>query len=211
MDNSKTERTINAYNKSARKYDRLLGDNSVYKKKITEFYHSCVDAESNILDLGCGPGNNIQTLTKLDCSCRFTGVDLSCEFLNLARERLPQVSFHKGDIRQLSYNSVFDAVIASFCIVHLTDSETEKLIGDIARAIKTDGHLYLSFMEGDTSGFETTSFSKQEIFFNYFSLEFISKLLQQENLTILQTAREEYIEPDGSINYDLFLFIKKST
>jgi hypothetical protein len=64
-------------------------------------------------------------------------------------------------------------------------------------------------MNGEKSGFETTSFSKEEMFFNYYSDEFIIDILSRHNINVLEITKEEYVEPDGSITVDTFIYAKK--
>ncbi len=77
MVKSKTEQTILAYNRNAERYNAKFDDFAAYKEKIVEFQKGFVPSGARILDLGCGPGNNITTLQSLNDSYSFTGVDLS--------------------------------------------------------------------------------------------------------------------------------------
>lgn len=208
---SKTGLTIEAYNRHARRYTSKFENYSVYKKKIIDFQKKHIPKGANILDLGCGPGNNINTILELDATCRFTGVDLSEELLGIARKKNPGCRYVCEDIRSVVFDSTYDVVLAAFCIVHLTDSETEDLIRRISCGLKEGGKLYLSFMEGSGSGFETTSFSTDRIFFNYYSLPDMVTMLRRCGISPEEIVREEYVEPDDSITTDIFIFATKIT
>ena len=209
MENDKTDITIAAYDENAGHYAEKFTDYAPYKRKIVEFQNRYIPAGAHILDLGCGPGHNIKTLSELDGSCRFTGIDLSAGLIDIARRQCPQCEFLIEDLRDVQLAKTFDVVIASFCIVHLDDSETAALLGKIAGCLEPGGHLYLSFMEGHTSGFESTSFSKRPLFFNYYRLETIEALLGDCGFRTLEIGREDYPEPDGAITQDVFVYAQK--
>lgn len=202
-------KTIEAYNKNAEKYANKFDSYEVYRNKISDFQKKHIAKGSNILDLGCGPGNNIKTILENDKTCSFTGLDLSKEFINIAKQRFPQFDFLEQDIRSLDLRSKFKVIIASFCIVHLTNDETIKFLKDISTLIAKNGFLYLSYMNGEKCGYESTSFSKEEIFFNYYEDEYIIDILSQNNINAIEIGKEEYMESDGSITIDTFIYAKR--
>ena len=205
----KTEKTIRAYNKNADKYTAKFQDFSTYKRKITEFQNQHISKGAKILDLGCGPGNNITTIKSLDDTCQFTGVDLSVDLLNIAKKIHPNCRFINQDICKLKVTEQYDTILASFCIVHLVDRQTVNLVKYISESLVERGCLYMSFMEGTSSGFESTSFSKDEIFFNYYQPDDILELLKSCNLELKSLSREGYLEQDGSTTNDVFIYATK--
>ena len=210
MKNSHTEQTIDTYNKNADKYADKFDNYKIYQNRISDFQQKYIEKGAHILDLGCGPGNNIKTILKLDNTCSFQGVDLSKEFIKIVKQRFPQFSFIQQDICNLDLKENYNVVIASFCIVHLSDHETIDFIKSLSNIIADDGYLYLSYMNGENSGFESTSFSKEDVFFNYYQDQFIVDLLSQNNIDVLEVGKEEYIEPDGSKTIDTFIYAKKN-
>lgn len=205
----KTEITIKAYNKNAEKYMSKFMDFKPYRDMISEFQKSFVKDNDEILDIGCGPGNNAKLLYDMNTSCKITGIDLSDEMIKHAGINAPNCRFIKGDLRNLSFAEEFDIVIASFCIVHLSDLERDILISAISSSLKPGGYLYLSFMEGKEPGFETTSFSKDPIFFNYHDRKVVGKVLESSGIEILKEMESPYEESDGSITTDVFIFAGK--
>jgi 2-polyprenyl-3-methyl-5-hydroxy-6-metoxy-1,4-benzoquinol methylase len=209
---SKTEQTIKAYNKNAKKYDSKFKEFATYKRKIIEFQDQFIHKGARILDLGCGPGNNITTIKSLDASCEFTGVDLSEELLDIAKTIHPTCTFIEQNICDLKTLNLgqYDTVIASFCVVHLDNKETACLIKYIAESLVEGGSLYLSFMEGKISGFESTSFSDEQIYFNYYQRDSIVEMLEENDLQAKVVSREDYLEQDGTTTSDIFIFALKS-
>ena len=206
---SKTEITIHAYNKNANKYTAKFKDFPAYKNKIISFQKEHIPKGANILDLGCGPGHNIETILERDNTCNITGIDLSAELINIAKKKHPYCNFLHHDIRLITSNTKYDVVIASFCIVHLSKTETAALISVISDILPKNGSLYLSFMEGDYSNFESTSFTKNQIFFTYYPAADIIEILNGCGITLYQLEKEDYREQDGSITTDIFIFARK--
>jgi 2-polyprenyl-3-methyl-5-hydroxy-6-metoxy-1,4-benzoquinol methylase len=211
MTNSKTEQTILAYNKNAKRYNAKFADFAAYKEKIIEFGKTFIPSGARILDLGCGPGNNITILQSLDNSYSFTGVDLSSKLLKIAKEKHPSSTFVHRNIctLQVEADAKYESILASFCVVHLTHTETRKLVQYISESLVQGGSLYISFMEGCSSGFESTSFSEDEIFFNYYQVADIVKLLGDFGLEVKGMSTQDYPEQDGALTVDVFIFATK--
>jgi 2-polyprenyl-3-methyl-5-hydroxy-6-metoxy-1,4-benzoquinol methylase len=203
-----TERTIDAYNKNAVKYAEKFDNYQIYQNKISDFQHKHITKGAHILDVGCGPGNNIKTILQHDNTCSFEGIDLSEKFIEIARQRFPQFKFTQQNIIDLALQSTYTTVIASFCIVHLSNEETIDFIKNLSHIVTNNGCLYLSYMNGTTSGFESTSFSKEEIYFNYYQDQFITDLLSDNGLNISEISKEEYLETDGSKTIDTFIYAR---
>lgn len=212
FDLDKTSKTIETYNHHASDYEHKFMDFASYKNKVKDFCE-ILKRQARVLDVGCGPGNVAKMLAEPDKEFEVLGIDLSSEMIKRARVNVisPRVQFLVRDIRDMGLEGKeYDAVIASFCLPHLTNEEAEKLIKDVSMVLVKGGFLYLSCMEGSKSGFETTSFSLDEfIFFNYYSEEFIQRVLTKNNLRLMQLQRDIYIESDGSETIDMFFFAKK--
>ena len=208
---SKTEQTILAYNKNAKNYNAKFADFTAYKEKIIEFGKGFIPKDARILDLGCGPGNNITILQSLDNSYSFKGVDLSKDLLKIAKENHPRSTFLHQNIctLQVEADAKYESILASFCIVHLTHTETRNLVQYISESLVQGGGLYISFMEGNSSGFESTSFSEDEIFFNYYQAADIVKMLSDCGLEVKEMSTQDYPEQDGSLTVDVFIFASK--
>lgn len=105
-----------------------------------------------VLDLACGPANQLAQIARINPDCEFVGIDLSPEMLDRARElsvaqKLSNVSFVDGSITDLGQfdNNSFDAVISTMALHHLPDAEClNKAFNEAARVLKPDGGLYFA-------------------------------------------------------------------
>lgn len=95
-----------------------------------------------VLDVPCGEGRIGGRLAQL--GCEVVGIDASERFLSLARERYPAVSFEPGDMRELSYDGEFDAVVNWFTSFGYFDrAGNDELLAHFARALRPGGRLVL--------------------------------------------------------------------
>lgn len=204
----KTVKTIESYNRCVRKFVKKHMDLRVYEQFVREF-SNCLREGSSILDLGCGPGNIAKFLVNQDKGYKILGVDLSSEMLKLARQNVPTGEFVIGDIRHLQLEPKFDAVIASFCMIHLENEEAVELLRKIHDLLNDKGYLYLSFMSGGVSGFDKASFSEEEMYFNYFSPEKIKKILENLDYRVLSMHFHEYRRKGGQVIQDVIIIARK--
>lgn len=207
----KTDITIASYNKSADRFAEKFMDFESYKSKFLDFQKRYLQSSKTILDLGCGPGNLSKLLFDADSSYEITGIDLSEEMIRLAKENVPFGTFIVSDLRNIGSLKKSDAVIASFCIVHLSDEEAGAFLETMCGLINPGGFLYLSFMSGSRSGYETTCFSDNDIYFNYFDKHTISGILESCSMTVLEIIEDEYHEQDGQATTDVFIFAQKKS
>lgn len=105
-----------------------------------------------VLDLACGPANQLVQIARLNPECRFVGFDLSAEMLDRARELaatqlLTNIEFEYGSITDLARfgNGSFDVVMSTMALHHLPDLDClNKTFSEAARVLKPDGGLYLA-------------------------------------------------------------------
>ena len=64
-------------------------------------------------------------------------------------------------------------------------------------------------MEGRKKGIEATSFSKEEIFFNYYLLKEVELILNNNGIYVFKIIKQDYPEPDGTLTTDIFVFAEK--
>ena len=91
----------------------------------TELFSKTIKTNSKIeartlLHLGCGGGYNDYTFKKY---FKVTGVDISEEMLNLAKNLNPDVIYHKGDMRSIRLEECFDAVSIPDSINYMITTE----------------------------------------------------------------------------------------
>ena len=210
MNTDQTKKTIESYNKNAKKFESKFLNFEPYREKILLFREKYLTRNKmKILDAGCGPGNHAAYLYSLNHSYQITGIDLSDKMIELARKNAPGCHFIKGDIRNLDSDIKYDAVIASFCIVHLSNNELIAFMPKLNRLIYKKGYLYLSFIEGNQVGFMKPDFLDDRVYFHYFEREDITNLLIDNLFKIRELLEYDYLEENGSALKEIFIFAQR--
>jgi len=104
-----------------------------------------------VLDLGCGPANQLAMIARLNPEIRFVGLDLSEPMLARAEatcraKGLANVELRHGDMTRLDGlgEASFDAVYSTMTLHHLPDGKAlEATFAEVARVLKPGGGLYL--------------------------------------------------------------------
>ncbi len=108
-----------------------------------------IKPQAKILDLGCGTGIPISKYFK-ENNFDVTGVDSSSEMLKLARRYDPNGRFIHSDMREISLNEKFDAIIAWHSFFHLSQDEQRKMFIIFAKHLNENGILI--FTSGEEEG-----------------------------------------------------------
>ena len=102
--------------------------------------------KSTLLELGCGPGTDINNLQK-----KYTvmGSDLSDEFLQRCKKRFTDIPFVKLDAVTININKTFDCIFSNKVLHHLTLEELEKSLKRQQKVIEPNGIFAHTFWLGD--------------------------------------------------------------
>ena len=203
--------SVKTYDCFAHVYEQWFMDISPYKAMVDDFSDYLPSLRSQILDLGCGPGNYSKYLSDIKGFKNITGIDLSEQMIRRAKKNAPLCNFELGDIRKFSsLPAKFHGVLASFIIPYLSYHETDQLISNVFKMLKPLGTLYLSCMEGVKCGFEQTSFSgEMAVYIYYYTEEFLVGSMEERGLHVLSVNRQPYLEVDGSVSTDLIIIAQK--
>lgn len=104
-----------------------------------------------VLDLACGPANQLAMVARLNPDTHFIGLDLSRPMLEQAKalvgqQGLKNVTLREGDITDLSAfaDASIDAVVSTMALHHLPDmAALARTYDEVARILKPGGGLYL--------------------------------------------------------------------
>lgn len=107
---------------------------------------------ARVLDLGCGPANQLAVIADICADARFTGIDASPAMLELAATTLERcgrnnVALHAGRMEALEgfADASFDAVISTVSLHHLPDcASLHACMRSVRRVLRAGGGLYLA-------------------------------------------------------------------
>lgn len=104
--------------------------------------HAKVHSGERVLDVGCGTG--VVAVTAARAGARVTGLDLTPQLLERARENAQiagvTIDWHEGDVENLPFeDSVFDIVLSQFG--HMFAPRPEVAISQMLRVLKPGGTI----------------------------------------------------------------------
>lgn len=115
----------------------LEGGFVAHRRLLKEHFSTAPD---NVLDCGCGTG--------IFASCfpgqSYTGIDISRDYIQRAREQHRGYRFQVMDASSLQFPSEsFEAVIVSGVLHHLESSLAKKVLSEVSRVLKPAGKLLM--------------------------------------------------------------------
>lgn len=108
-----------------------------------------------LLDLACGAGRHLISLYRLGFT-HLTGLDLSAELLQAAEKSLKEsyitdIALVRADMRHIPYRDCFTTILSLFTSFgyFAEDSENEKVIESVYRALKAGGMFLIDYLNRD--------------------------------------------------------------
>jgi len=130
------------FSRSARIYDAVYSwkDYAGEAARVHELVQARKPGAATLLDVACGTGTHLAELRRW---YRCEGLDLDADLLAVARERLPDVSLHEGDMRDFDLGRRFDAVTCLFSSIGylMTAEALEAAVAGMARHLEPGGVL----------------------------------------------------------------------
>jgi len=144
----------------------------------------------NVIDLGCGPANQLGLVAKCNPDIQFTGIDLSTEMLDKANtyikaEKLSNVNLQQDDISKLSSikDQSVDAIFSTVVLHHLPDvKHFFDTFKQIKRVLKPGGGLYIVDF----------AHLKSEKSINYFAYQYADRQPELFTLDYLYSLRAAF-------------------
>ena len=130
------------FRRSARLYDAVYASIRDYPREAAELDRLIQERRPGartLLDLACGTGAHLEHLTGYEVE----GLDLDPEMLGVARERLPNVPLHEGDMADFDLGKRFDAVVCMFSSIGYvrTAERLRSAVASMARHLEPGGVL----------------------------------------------------------------------
>jgi SAM-dependent methyltransferase len=107
-----------------------------------EFLRNIFGDSKELLDVACGAGR--YTIPLAHAGYSMTGVDLSDDFLDVAKQREPNIAWVKRDVRELPWRDRFDGALCfGNSFGYFPPEETRAFLRGVANALKPGGPFVL--------------------------------------------------------------------
>ena len=103
---------------------------------------SHITQDMEVLEIGCGPGYFTQEIAKT--KAKITAIDISPDFLDIARQRVPSTNtrFKLENAYDLSFvDNTFHSIVGSSVLHHL---EIDQALQEFYRVLKPGGNIYFT-------------------------------------------------------------------
>lgn len=129
------------YQKSAAVYDLVYTSLKDYAQEAADLHALIQERKpgaSTLLDVACGTGLHLEHLGE---SYQVEGLDISTQMLAMARDRLPGMTLHHGDMTDFDLGKRFDVIICMFSAIGHANSieKLESSLAAFARHLKPEG------------------------------------------------------------------------
>lgn len=117
-----------------------------YKDVLNAIYSRVLSFPGkDVLDIGFGTGT--LTAKLYEQGCRIFGQDFSTEMIRLAQEKMPEAKLYQGDfslgLTEELKGRQYDAVIATYSLHHLTDSQKVSFLQELLTLLNQGGCIYI--------------------------------------------------------------------
>jgi SAM-dependent methyltransferase len=146
---------------------------------------------AKVLDLGCGPGTHAALMQQ--AGLHVTGHDPCEAFIRIARAK--GVDAHLAEASDLDAEAAYDAIWASFSLLHTPRAEMPGHLAAIARALVPGGWLHLGLKLGEGEGRDDLG-----RFYAYYSEAELRDLLQDAGFEVIEIETGEERGLAGTID-----------
>lgn len=181
--------TVHSYTTSAPFYDIIYRHKNyaLEGRSLLQFIeqHSLIQPPQTLLDVACGTGGHLVYLVRhFDC----VGIDLAPGLLEIARRRLPSLSFYEADMCDFDLGHTFDVVTCLFSAISYvrTLERMQQAVRNMARHVNPGGLLMVEpWLHPDT--FEDGKLNADLIDMPELKFSRITTSRREDTLSIMET------------------------
>lgn len=157
--------------------------------EIIETLRTYLPKNSTVLELGMGPGKDLDLLSKY---YNVTGSDSSQIFIDRYKKNHPKATVIKIDATDIKINQKYDCIFSNKVLIHLTKDECQKSFHQQKEILNSKGILFHTFWHGDKIE------KHHDLLFTYYSEDELKKMVEK-NYTILKMDRYTEFKENDSI------------
>lgn len=147
-----------------------------------------------LLDAGCGPGHWTGFLG--DGGREVVGIDLSVEFITVARAEHPQIRFLAGSFAELPLETAsVGGILAWYSLIHTPPAGLPAVLAEFARVLAPGGSILIGFFEGTPR--EPFAHAVAPAFF--WNADALADLLAEAGLAVVSRDQRERVPGEASV------------
>ena len=193
------QHTLAAYAANTEKYREVVseaGGNPTLNSFLTQ-----LSPRSDILDFGCGIGDSAAAMQA--AGHVVTCLDASPEMAAMAQE-LFGLKVEIKSFNEIEFEAAFDAVWASFSLLHVPKSDLPGILAGLTAALRTGGCLYIGLKKGH--GEERDRFGR---FYAYYEEEELVQHVCGAGLNPISITHDHITGMSGAVEPCLHLTSRK--
>ncbi len=205
--------TFETWDKVASLYEDRFMDLDLYNESYDFFCNLITKDDAKLLEIGCGPGNITKYLLEKRPNFKISGIDIAPNMIELAKKHNPSASFAIMDCRHISgLETKYDGIVCGFCLPYLSETDCKIFIDDCKNLLNENGHLYLSFVEGNPnkSDYQVGS-SGDRVYFYFYNLDWLIEQLKKHNFEQINVFKVNYQKAENEMDMHTILTAKKKT
>lgn len=168
----KNKITIRAYDSYSEFYADRFDSYGIRRDDIDRALKLNESNSRKVLELGCANGRDAQYIISEVGANNYIGIDSSGGLIKLAREKIPNGTFHVKDMR--GYFEDIDIEIENFGVIfafhsmlHVNREELHEILNDCLLSLKIGGILYISSKYGDYREIEIENLGNKKYYYSY--------------------------------------------
>lgn len=111
-------------------------------QQCLDFIKNYIKDNTRILEIGCGTGNFLHRLEKMNKNFEVFGIDESGKMIEIARRKFQNINFQEGLAENLPFvDNYFDFIVIIDAFYYFEDKN--KVIAECFRVLKPNGFLFL--------------------------------------------------------------------
>ena len=183
--------TIKSYNENAQRWTAAHEAVGLWQEQL-EYFRKKFLHTGLIIDVGCGSGRDIKTMTELGFKC--VGIDASKGLLEIAKKQVPSAEFIDMNIFEMpNLARKFDGFISIATLLHIPKPKITDALLVISSALKDNAFGLIIIKKGRGEEFEVRDIEgrHEERLFSYWLRPEFEKILNDAGFRLMH-----YFEKD---------------
>ena len=184
-----SSKTIQTYSKIYKDY----ADRNILKPEIIILLDKFIKRlkGKRVLDVGCAHGRD--SIYMSNNGLDVYGIDLTPEFITLAKFSCPSGKFSIMDMRNLRFpEHIFDGIWASASFLHISKKEGLKTLKGFKKVLKPGAVLFISVMTGDSEGYrKNEKLNWDDRYFSFYQKTELENLLDKAGFKSIELVETQ--------------------